>query len=176
MNYFEFFDIPISFMVDEGDLKIKFYRNSRKYHPDFYTLEVPQKQQEILQLSSLNNEAYRTLSDFDKRMQYILQEKGLLVEGEGKLALPQDFLMDMMDINEKLMELESDGNEYQLSIVETEVTQILHQLETEIQGSLKAYKDPPDNPEILQNILIFYYKKKYLLRIQESLSKFADRK
>ncbi|HHH50193.1 MAG TPA: Fe-S protein assembly co-chaperone HscB, partial [Saprospiraceae bacterium] len=53
MNYFEFYNIPISFDVDAKALKKIFYANSKKYHPDFYTLENEEKQQEILQLSTL---------------------------------------------------------------------------------------------------------------------------
>ena len=107
MNYFEFFEIPISFKVDEAALKRIFYANSKKYHPDFYTLESEEKQAEILELSTLNNQAYKTLSDFDKRMKYILDLKEILAE-EGQNQLPQSFLMEMMDINEVLMELEFD--------------------------------------------------------------------
>ena len=30
MNYFEFFDIPVAFQIDEEDLKKRFYANSKK--------------------------------------------------------------------------------------------------------------------------------------------------
>ena len=78
MNFFEFYEIPISFKVDEDALRTIFYSNSKKYHPDFYTLESDEKQAEILELSTLNNEAYKTLTDFDKRMKYILKLKGVM--------------------------------------------------------------------------------------------------
>ena len=76
MNYFEFYKIPISFKVDEEGIKKQFYRYSKEYHPDFYTLESEEKQAEVLQLSTLNNEAYQTLSNQDRRMKYVLQLKG----------------------------------------------------------------------------------------------------
>jgi molecular chaperone HscB len=80
MNYFEFYHLPIRFQIDAAALKKSFYSNSRKYHPDFYTSESAEKQAEVLQLSTLNNKAYKTLSDFDKRMEYVLQ----LLNGLGK--------------------------------------------------------------------------------------------
>ena len=101
MNYFEFYDIPISFKIDAAALKRTFYRLSKKYHPDFFTQESEEKQAEILQLSSLNNEAYQTLSNFDRRMKYVLDLKGVLAE-EGQNQIPQAFLMEMMEINEGL--------------------------------------------------------------------------
>ncbi len=83
MNFFEFYNIPIAFKLDEAALKKTFYANSKKYHPDFHTLESEDKQDEILELSTINTEAYKILSDFDKRMKYILDLKGTMAaEGE----------------------------------------------------------------------------------------------
>ncbi|HRD80271.1 MAG TPA: Fe-S protein assembly co-chaperone HscB, partial [Saprospiraceae bacterium] len=62
MNYFEFFRLPLSFQLDEEALRKAFYANSKKYHPDFYTLESEEKQTEILELSTINNQAYHTLA------------------------------------------------------------------------------------------------------------------
>ena len=107
MNYFEFFKIPVSFNLNEAELKKAFYSNSKKFHPDFFTLESKEKQMEVLELSTLNNNAFKTLSNFDKRMKYILELKEVLGE-EGKNKIPQEFLMEMMEINENLMELEFD--------------------------------------------------------------------
>ncbi|NJN78060.1 MAG: DnaJ domain-containing protein [Saprospiraceae bacterium] len=80
-------------MLNEKALKKKFYQLSKQFHPDFYTLESEEKQAEILELSTINNDAYKTLSDFDKRMEYILKEKGVYAE-EGQNKVPQDFLME----------------------------------------------------------------------------------
>ncbi|MBL7775441.1 MAG: Fe-S protein assembly co-chaperone HscB, partial [Saprospiraceae bacterium] len=98
MNYFEFFNIPVSFQVDQDALRRRFYENSKKYHPDFHTLANAAQQADMLEKSTLNNEAYQTLSDPDRRMRYVLQLNGLLQE-EGQQTVPQDFLLDMMAIN-----------------------------------------------------------------------------
>src|ERR1700761_590522 len=105
MNYFEFYGLHESFTLDEAIIKKKFYQLSKQYHPDFYANEDDAKQQEILQLSTLNNKAYQTLSDPYKRLEYILKLHDLLNEG-AKPQLPANFLMEMMDINERLMEVD----------------------------------------------------------------------
>ena len=105
MNHFQFFDLPVSFYLDEKLLKKRFLLNSKKYHPDFFTLATQEKQAEILERSTHNNLAYKTLSNFDSRMKYILSEKGILGE-KGKNTIPQIFLMEVMDIQEAIMELE----------------------------------------------------------------------
>ncbi|RMG78082.1 MAG: Fe-S protein assembly co-chaperone HscB [Bacteroidetes bacterium] len=172
MNYFEFYQIPVTFKVDEAALKRIFYQNSKKYHPDYFTLDSDEEQAKALELSTLNNEAYRTLSDFDKRMKYILEMKGVMGE-EGKNTLPQDFLMEMMDLNEALMELRFDYDEKKAR----EVRQMLENQEVKIYESVKEiienYDDSTTPEADLLKVKDFYLKKRYLLRILENLNKFA---
>ncbi len=172
MNYFEFFDIPVSFLLDEAQVKRTFYQNSKKYHPDFYTLESEEKQMEVLEMSTLNNEAYKTLSNFDKRMKYILEIKGALAE-EGKNQIPQDFLMEMMDINENLMELEFDFDATKFNQVKADLKSLESDLLKTVQPHLENYNDKDSNEKELIEIKNYYLKKRYLLRIKENLNKFA---
>ena len=173
LNYFKLYDIPVSFKVDKKALKRKFYELSRKFHPDFYTLESEAKQAEILELSSLNNKAYKVLTDFNKRMKYVLDLKKVIAE-EGKNSIPQDFLMEMMDINENLMELEFGFDEEVFNQVKSDLTATQSALYKEIENIIENYND--DNSDTTELIAVknYYFKQKYLLRIQENLSKFAS--
>jgi len=173
MNYFEFYGIPLSFQVDKTALKRQFYQLSRKYHPDFYTQESPEKQAEILELSTLNNKAYKTLSNFDLRMNYLLKLKNQLEE-EGQNKLPQNFLMEMMDINERLMELEFDFDKENYLKVLQEIQLQEEQLLSPIQIYIDKYPSPEKEPEALEKIKEYYLKKRYLLRIRKNLDKFAS--
>jgi len=174
MQFFQFFDLPVCFVLDEADLRKRYLSNSKKFHPDFYTLESSEKQAEILQLSSLNNEAYRTLSDFDQRMKYILEEKGLLVEGQNEI--PKNFLLEMMDINEQLMELEFDFEQSIFDAVKQEVESQEQEIWGEVKDLVEGYSEEKTSPEELNQIKNFYLKKRYLLRIKENLSTFAHRR
>ncbi len=173
MNYFEFYKIPVSFKVDAIALKNIFYENSKKYHPDFYTLESEEKQAEILELSTLNNEAYKTLKDFDKRMKYILEQKGMMKE-EGQNKLPKSFLMDMMEINEALMELEFDYDEVKKNDVLNQLENHESGIYAEVENIIENYSNDTTSKEELKSIKDYYLKKRYLLRIRENLDKFAS--
>ena len=174
-NYFEFYNIPESFILDEKALKNKYYQLSREYHPDFYANEPQEKQNKILQLSTQNTNAYRTLSDKDLRMQYILKEHGLLEEGKNEL--PSEFLMEMMELNEELMELEFDFDADKLHEIGEKSSGIVAQLDNDILPVLQRYPElhGVTKSEALEQVKTYYLKKKYLLRIQETLSKFASR-
>ncbi|MFK8105089.1 MAG: iron-sulfur cluster co-chaperone HscB C-terminal domain-containing protein [Saprospiraceae bacterium] len=173
MNYFEFFDLPVRFILDEAALKRQFYANSKKYHPDFYTLAPEAKQAEILELSTLNNQAYQTLADFDKRMKYLLDLKGALAE-EGKNKLPQAFLLEMMDINEALMELEFDFEPEAYQSVLSSLEEQQNALDTSAATALANYEDRLEQADLLDTIKNYYLKKRYLLSIKENLNKFAS--
>ena len=169
MNYFEFFEIPVSFTLDQAELKRIFYANSKKYHPDFFTLESEEKQMEVLELSTLNNNAYKTLSDFDKRMKYILELKNIMGE-EGKNKIPQEFLMEMMDINENLMELEFDFDQSNFDQVQND----LKSLEGNLFAKVKPHLENASDEGSLEEVKNYFLKNRYLLRIKENLNKFAS--
>ena len=126
MNYFEFYGLPESFSIDEAALKKKFYALSKKYHPDFYANEDEAKQQEILELSTINNKAYNVLSNANKRMEYVLQQHNLLAEGD-KYQLAPDFLMEMMELNEDLSSQSAKQIEALCTTLHNEVKQLIDQ-------------------------------------------------
>jgi molecular chaperone HscB len=173
INYFEFYDIPESFQIDAAALKKQFYSLSKQYHPDFYANEDDAKQQEILEISTLNNKAYQTLSDPSRRLEYILKQHDLVNEG-AKPQLPGDFLMEMMDLNERLME--ADDAE-QVAGIRAEVLIVENDLNEQLQALTADYETLNDTAkeDRLNGVADIYYRQKYLLRIKESLDTFASR-
>lgn len=177
MNYFAFYDLPEGFLLDEAALKAKYYQLSRELHPDFHAQDTPAAQAEALRLSTLNTDAYRTLADPDARMAYLLSQHGMLEEGSAQNQLPPDFLLEVMDLNEQLMELEMEPNPEATAKVNAEVTALAHTLDAGIQPVLAGYPAlPPDHrPAALAQVRTYYLKKRYLLRLRRQLATFAAR-
>ncbi len=174
MNYFEFYDLPISFNPDQGIVKQKFYALSKKYHPDFYINEDQAKQDEVLELSTLNNKAFQILKDPQKRLHYILQLKNQLGEEEN-YALPQDFLMEMMDVNEALMDLEFEPDPSKIAIIKNQVNDLEQDLAKELANLTSTFDKA--SIDLQENLLIaikdIYFRNKYLWRIKESITRIS---
>lgn len=175
MNYFELYELPVSFNINPGLLRTKFYELSKRYHPDFYINESEEKQQEILTLSTQINKGYNTLSNKQKLVEYILTLFELLVDGE-KYALPQAFLMEMMEVNEMLMELEFEVDTIILEKINIQVKDLENHLLSELTNYSTLFdKTVNDKKNILLKIKDVWYRQKYLLRIRDTLNRFATR-
>ena len=174
MNYFEFYDLPISFSPDQGIVKQKFYALSKKYHPDFYINEDQAKQDEVLELSTLNNKAFQILKDPQKRLHYILELKNQLAK-EDNYALPQSFLMDMMDVNEALMDLELEPDASKIDVIKSQVTDLQKDLGKELDNLTSTFDTASieEQDNLLVAIKDIYYRNKYLWRIMESISRIS---
>ncbi|MDN3588453.1 iron-sulfur cluster co-chaperone HscB C-terminal domain-containing protein [Pedobacter aquatilis] len=171
MNYFEFYELPVSFKPDLNLVKVKFYALSKKFHPDFYANESEEKQQEVLDLSTLNNKAYQVLSNQKKTLQYVLALKGV-VQAEESYQLPQSFLMDMMDVNEALMDLEFEPDAEKLQKVIADVNLIENELDAELAKLTTEFDEQSAESEnSLKDIKDIFYRQKYIARIREKLPK-----
>ena len=169
-NYFEWFGLNPSLSIDEGQLKRSFYQKSKSVHPDFHTLADSDAQEAVLQQASYNNVAYKTLKDFDPRLRYVLDLYGYLPE-EGKASVPQEFLMEMMDFNEFIMELEMDYDADEAQ----KVLDKLKELDQSLNHNIKDILDLDDlsklNPAQWEALRDYYLKKRYLWRLEENIAK-----
>jgi molecular chaperone HscB len=175
MNYFELYDIPVSFAPDPAEVKKKFYELSRKYHPDRFTLSDDATKIEVLRMSALNNDAYKTLNNADATMAYILKLNGMLEE-EEKYSLPPAFLMEMMDLNEAISEYEMEpDNESMKQQAIQSLDEQLQDWEAAASPLTTRYDASSPDTALLQQIKDLYFRKKYLLRIKERIDRFAAR-
>ncbi len=171
-NYFDFFDLPPAVEIDESLLRKRFLLNSKRFHPDFHTLETTEAQQHALEMASLNNEAWLVLSDFDRRIKHLLQLQDALPE-EGQQKLPQDFLMEVMELNEALMEAELNPEPHAIQQLKATVEDLEQNCQQALNQALEGGVVYPLSAQQLEALKNFYLKKRYLLRIRENLSKFA---
>jgi molecular chaperone HscB len=101
MNYFEVFELPQLLGIDAKALERKFHELSRTYHPDYFTTAPKEEKIRALRMTALLNDAYRTLRQPAKRVEYLLSLHGLKTDGS---KVPQSLLAEVFEINEQLEE------------------------------------------------------------------------
>jgi molecular chaperone HscB len=173
MNYFDFFQLPVRLQTDTQVLRARYIEKSKQLHPDYFTNASPAEQEEAERQTALNNKAYQTLVNPDTRLRHVLELNGLLQEDQS-YQMPPDFLMEVMDLNERLMSLEFDASEglYEEALKHTQ--ELEKQLEGTAQEAISRFDSDPSDDTALQSLSAYYFKKRYLLRIKENLAKFAS--
>lgn len=166
MTYFQLFEIPVQLKVNTSELAGKFFQLSKKFHPDYFIKESVESQAQALEMSSELNKAWKTFQNADETIKYVLSLKNLIEEDE-KYELPSDFLMEVLEINEALMdadELPEPG----------ELKKKINTLQADIYEPVKHIVENYNEGNTTENELLqvkeYYYKKKYLDRINRQLA------
>ena len=159
-NYFELLGLPESFLIKEDLLKQRLAE---------LTTECEADSRDAI----LIQHAYKTLIDPMKRTGYILASHDLLNEG-AKPQLPTDFLSQVMDLEERLMNVNDSDK---LGKIAEETASIENNLNEDLQCLAADYEELNNTAkeDRLIKIAEIYYEQKYLLRIKESLNTFAAR-
>lgn len=161
MDYFKLFDLPEKPVADNTHVVKKYVQLQKAHHPDYYTQETEQEQEEVLRQSAEINKAYKIFSDSDSTLEYFLRQKGVITDDE-KYTLPPDFLMEVMELNEAI----SDGNDDQSrSLIASWDDRLLEEVKDIFERN-DAYQY---STEELESLKAYYYKKKYLHRSLDRL-------
>lgn len=99
MQYFEALGLEPSLDLDLADLEKRFYARSRELHPDRFARSSREDQARTLDLSSVLNDAYRTLKDPVARAEYLLRQHGV-----DSKTVPPDLLEEVFELNMALEE------------------------------------------------------------------------
>lgn len=124
-NYFRFYGLPEQFELDPAVLKRLYLDKSKQYHPDFYGQD-PESQNLAMAATAYNNQAYKTLSNQVLRAMYLTDLK--FRPEDANPALPQEFLMDMMELNEEIDTVSDESRENLLRQLEQYKTAIMTEI------------------------------------------------
>jgi molecular chaperone HscB len=101
-SHFELFGLPPGFSLDQEMLD-KAYRDIQsQVHPDRFAHAGDAERRASLQWTTRVNEAYRTLKSPVQRGKHLLELHGVDVAFETNTAMPTEFLMQQMELREKL--------------------------------------------------------------------------
>lgn len=163
-NYFNLFGIPVSLQIDPASIRGRFFELSRQFHPDFYVNRPAEEQQNALEKTAQLNKAWKTFQQPDELIRYVLEIHDHWQNGE-KYELSPDFLMQMMDIHEALMDAAGSDP----APLNDQLREIQESIEAPVERILSESPFSPSEAKLLA-LKEYYYRRKYLQRIQDQLS------
>lgn len=103
-NHFELFGIAPAFAIDLERLEQSYRGIQSNVHPDRFARAGDAERRASMQMTTRVNEAYRTLRGPVRRATYLLGLNGVDVGLETNTAMPRDFLVEQMELRERLGE------------------------------------------------------------------------
>ena len=112
-DYFAFLGLPRRLNTDLVALEERFRALSRQFHPDFFYNATPVERRASLERSSYLNDAYRTLKDPARKLEYLLQlelpadpkRQAGTSQAPANAVLPPALLEEFFELNEELDEI-----------------------------------------------------------------------
>ncbi len=105
-NYFQLFELPEQYAVDEDSLRKTYRELQRKTHPDKFANASQHEQLLAVQYAATINDAYEVLTSPLKRAIYMLSLKGIELDKQSSASMDPVFLMAQMELREELEQAE----------------------------------------------------------------------
>ncbi|KGF27065.1 Fe-S protein assembly co-chaperone HscB [Oligella urethralis] len=131
-DYFELFELPAQFDIDQAELERLWRAKSAQVHPDRFATASDAEKRVAMQWASLINEAYQVLKSPLQRAIYLCEQHGVDIAAESNTAMAPEFLFKQMEWREELAASADDG---------AALTQLMGQVETEEQALNQAVAD-----------------------------------
>jgi molecular chaperone HscB len=106
---YEALGLAPGFRVDAADLRRRTLRLSRMAHPDFFAAADEASRARAERASAILNAAHAVLADDARRADWLVESLGGPSEEEER-AMPQEFLLEVLEWNELLEEARAGGS------------------------------------------------------------------
>jgi molecular chaperone HscB len=137
-NHFELFGIAPAFALDPERLERSYRDIQSNVHPDRFARAGDAERLASMQMTTRVNEAYRTLRSPVLRAAYLLGLNGVDLGLETDTAMPREFLMEQMELRERLEEAR---NADDLGLLEQELFGLKEGLQARIAESIDVRRD-----------------------------------
>ena len=137
---FELFAVPARFAQDRAQLDARWKELQRQVHPDRFAAQGAAAQRVAMQWSARINEAYQRLKDPQRRAAYLCELNGAPIEAENNTAMPPEFLMQQMDLRERLDDAHTAEA---LDEISSESRQLANNMLQKIEQQLDGQQDWP---------------------------------
>src|ERR1700681_4500706 len=159
MKFYDALGVEPKLALDLDDLKQRFYDRIRQWHPDRFSRASSEDKQRSEEMTSMLNDAFRTLRDPVTRAEYFLRESGLELSKDA----PPELLEEVFELNMALEELRG-GEESarpQLVAAQKRFTGMLDDADVSLADFFARHDEKPD-PAVLDRIRAALNRRKYV--------------
>jgi molecular chaperone HscB len=137
-NFFELFDLPVSYDVDLNKIQQQYMNLQMQVHPDKFANGSDQEKRLSMQQTSWLNEAQATLKDDVLRAAYLLKLKDLDINLENETTVDMDFLMQQLAMRERLEKISREDDS--LSVLDAMAKEVKHSSATMMEAFATSYE------------------------------------
>lgn len=169
-NYFRVFSLDPSYKVDTNALNEEYDRLVGALHPDFHYNESITQQTLSLDYTTMLNDAKKTLEDPFQRGKYLLSQ---IFKKDDTLPreLPQEFIMEMFELQEQLDELEASTDNQTLFLsITVEIARLLEELEQELDTEFVQIFEKREQKGISNKARLALAKLNFVLNLKHRLA------
>lgn len=131
-DYFALFQLKPQFKIDRQALESAYLTVQKQVHPDLHVQGSDAEKRISMQMATLANAAYRTLTNPIQRGLYLCAKNGVDPQLETNTAMPAQFLMQQMEWRESLDEVRDQPNQLDQLYQQVETTRKELLLEVEV--------------------------------------------
>ncbi|MFT3803272.1 MAG: Fe-S protein assembly co-chaperone HscB [Burkholderiaceae bacterium] len=142
-SFFEWFDLPERFAIDEATLDAAYRRVQTAVHPDRFAQAPEHERRLAMQWATQANEAYRTLRDPTRRARYLCERHGVDLGIETNTAMAPAFLMRQMEWREQLDDARAAADLAAIDALADELEAARRQMLDRIAATLDEQRDFP---------------------------------
>ena len=149
-NHFELFGLTPAYALDLDHLDRAYRDIQAEVHPDRFVRAGDAERRASMQMTTQVNEAYRTLKSPVRRAKYLLELNGVDVGFETNTAMPADFLMEQMEMRERLEESRSVDS---LKSLELNLAKMKKEIEAQIARTVDGRHDYEGASETVRKLM-----------------------
>jgi len=149
-NHFELFGIAPAFAIDLERLEQSYRDIQSKVHPDRFAHAGDAERLASMQMTTRVNEAYRALRSPVHRASYLLGLNGVDVGLETNTAMPREFLVEQMELRERL---EQAPDADALGLLEQELFGLKEGLQAQIAECIDARHDYHGAADLVRKLM-----------------------
>lgn len=120
-QYFNLFQLPVQFNLDEQKLEQTYRDLAARFHPDKFAAASTFEQKQAVMMSATINEAYQTLKNPLDRASYLLKMQNIEADAPEHTAFAPEFLMQQMEWRETLMDAQMEQNQTAIVALDNEI-------------------------------------------------------